>query len=55
MVIPVFFRVGMAAGCLLAGSILLHYFQLESYQHDGADEKAVRGLTDRHDVDDLFL
>ena len=26
---------GIAAGCLLAGKILLHYFQLESYQHPG--------------------
>ena len=26
---------GTAAGCLLAGKILLHYFQLESYQHPG--------------------
>ena len=26
---------GIAAGCLLAGKILLHYFQLESYQFPG--------------------
>ena len=26
---------GMAAGCLLAGKILIHYFQLESYQFPG--------------------
>ena len=27
--------VGLAAGCLLAGKILIHYFQLESYQFPG--------------------
>ena len=26
---------GIAAGCLLAGRILIHYFQLESYQFPG--------------------
>ena len=26
---------GLAAGCLLASKILLHYFQLESYQFPG--------------------
>ena len=26
---------GLAAGCLLAGKILIHYFQLESYQFPG--------------------
>ena len=26
---------GISAGCLLAARILIHYFQLESYQHPG--------------------
>ncbi len=35
---------GMAAGCLLAGKILLHYFQLESYQHPGYFRTVRRNL-----------
>ncbi len=31
----VFLEIGLAAGCLLAGRILIHYFQLESYQFPG--------------------
>ena len=29
------FSMAIATGCLLAGRILMHYFQLESYQHPG--------------------
>ena len=35
MFFPLVFCFGTAAGCLLAGKILLHYFQLESYQFPG--------------------
>ena len=31
MILSVLLCAGIAAGCLLAGKILLHYFQLESY------------------------
>ena len=35
MFLSVLLCMGIAAGCLLAGKILLHYFQLESYQFPG--------------------
>ena len=35
---------GIAAGCLLAGRILLHYFQLESYQFPGYFRTVRRNL-----------
>ena len=35
MMMSVLLCAGIAAGCLLAGKILLHYFQLESYQFPG--------------------
>ena len=35
---------GIAAGCLLAGRILLHYFQLESYQFPGYFRTVKRNL-----------
>ena len=35
---------GIAAGCLLAGRILLHYFQLESYQFPGYFRSIRRNL-----------
>ena len=35
MILSVLLCAGIAAGCLLAGKILLHYFQLESYQFHG--------------------
>ena len=35
MFLSVLLSMGTAAGCLLAGTILLHYFQLESYQFPG--------------------
>ena len=33
--IRILLSVGIAAGCLFAAKILIHYFQLESYQHPG--------------------
>ena len=35
MFLSVLLCMGLAAGCLLASKILLHYFQLESYQFPG--------------------
>ena len=35
----------VVAGCLLAGKILLHYFQLESYQFPGYFRTLRRNLT----------
>ena len=35
MFLSVLLCMGIAAGCLLAGKILMHYFQLESYQFPG--------------------
>ena len=30
---------GISAGCILAGKILIHYFQLESYQFHHDDRR----------------
>ena len=35
MILPVLLSAAVAAGCLLAARMLLHYFQLESYQFPG--------------------
>ena len=35
---------GLAAGCLLAGRLLIHYFQLESYQFPGYFRTLKRNL-----------
>ena len=44
MFLPILICMGIAAGCLLAGRILLHYFQLESYQHPGYFRTVRRNL-----------
>ena len=36
--------ISIAAGCLLAGKILIHYFQLESYQFPGYFRTVIRNL-----------
>ena len=41
MLLSVLLCMGIAAGCLLAGRILLHYFQLESYPHRQAKSSQV--------------
>ena len=44
MLLSVLLCMGIAAGCLLAGRILLHYFQLESYQFPGYFRTVRRNL-----------
>ena len=34
----------LSAGCLMAGRLLIHYFQLESYQHPGYFRTVRRNL-----------
>ena len=44
MLLTVLLSMGIAAGCLLAGRILFHYFQLESYQFPGYFRTVRRNL-----------
>ena len=44
MLLSVLLSMGIAAGCLLSGRILLHYFQLESYQFPGYFRTVRRNL-----------
>ncbi|QUC67934.1 Mur ligase family protein [Aristaeella hokkaidonensis] len=44
MFLSILLCMGIAAGCLLAGRILLHYFQLESYQFPGYFRTVRRNL-----------
>ena len=44
MILSVLLCMGIAAGCLLAGKILFHYFQLESYQFPGYFRTVRRNL-----------
>ena len=44
MLLSVLLCMGIAAGCLLSGKILLHYFQLESYQFPGYFRTVRRNL-----------
>ena len=44
MLLSVLLCIGIAAGCLLSGKILLHYFQLESYQFPGYFRTVRRNL-----------
>ncbi len=44
MITGILLSMSVAAGCLLAGRILLHYFQLESYQHPGYFRTVRRNL-----------
>ena len=44
MFLPIIICMGIAAGCLAAGRILLHFFQLESYQHPGYFRTVRRNL-----------
>ena len=44
MLLTVLLSMGIAAGCLLSGRILFHYFQLESYQFPGYFRTVRRNL-----------
>ena len=45
MILSVLLSAGIAAGCVLSGRILLHYFQLESYQFPGYFRTIRRNLS----------
>ena len=44
MLLSLFLSAGISAGCILAGKLLLHYFQLESYQFPGYFRTVRRNL-----------